>query len=248
VLAIARIAMPGDEISVPGGTGPLPQAITCVVSSTDGVTEYQKVTVNTSGNVDLFLKDTFGSLQLQSCDANDCLRPVEYTYTIANIGGTPMTITKVNRVRDGQSIDLLLSAGQLINQSLAVGESTFVTEGEVIDVCVDSTSTTTVTAEANPPAAGPCLGTDTYNLITRSLPCGDLYVSIFTLCFQDGINCISGTHTVCFLRLPFRVVLVKALSASTSYHHRTGACETMFTCTLSKTVERSHSQSLQQRA
>jgi hypothetical protein len=156
------------------------------VTSTDGNTKYQEVSINTSGDVDLYLKDKFGSLQLQSCDDNDCNKAVTYAYNFKNIGDTPMTITRADRVRDGETLDFLSSVDP---KELGVGDSTFVTEKEQIDVCVDSKSTTTMNAEADPPAGTPCFDSFTYNLITKaeckvkaeifcssgeSIDCGDL--------------------------------------------------------------------------
>jgi hypothetical protein len=131
VLAFKRVQMPGNGITVPsvsGDTGPLQEAMTCVVTRADGVAEYQRVTINTSSDVDCFLKDKkFGSLQLQSCDDNACTKTETYTYTFASIGGTPMTITKANRERDGQTLDFL---SDVAPKNVGVGESTFVTEME----------------------------------------------------------------------------------------------------------------------
>jgi hypothetical protein len=186
VLGFERVTMPGDEITVPsvaGVTGPLPESITCVVTSTDGVTEYQKVTINTSGDVDLYLKDKFGSLQLQSCDDNDCTETVTYIYTFFNVGETPMTITKAERERDGMTLDFLADVDP---KDLLVGGSTFVTEMERIDVCVDSISITTMIAEADPPDGVPCKATDTYELVTES----ECRVSAEIFCSAgEGIEC-----------------------------------------------------------
>jgi hypothetical protein len=48
------------------------------MTTTDGSTKYQQVIINASGDVNLSLQDKLGSLQLQSCNTNDCTKTVTY--------------------------------------------------------------------------------------------------------------------------------------------------------------------------
>jgi hypothetical protein len=185
VFAIMTVTV-GDDIVVPSGTdatGPLPESITCVVTSTDGLTTYQEVTINTSGKVDLYLKDKFGSLKLESCDDNDCLVTVNYLYTLENIGTTPMTIAIVDRERDGEVEDLLALVPDAM---LGVGDKTTVTETEQVDICVNNKSTTKMEVEADSPAGFPCFAEAEYSLVTE----GGCRVDAEISCIAgEGIEC-----------------------------------------------------------
>ena len=156
----------GGAITVSGeNDGALPTVLECVVTNIDGSTTYQEVTVNTSGEVDLSLKDTFGSLQVESCDDSDCITTVTYSYTMTNIGTTSMTITVLERERNGDTSDFIDSVDP---KELAVGQLSIVTEEDDVDLCADNTITTTVTAEADPPQGATCKDTDDYVLTTTS--------------------------------------------------------------------------------
>lgn len=78
----SRTVMEGNEVTISAPDGAiLPKDNTCMIGAS-GVDVCQTVTINTSGNVDLQLKDRFGSLELVSCDDNDCFTDVTYTCTI----------------------------------------------------------------------------------------------------------------------------------------------------------------------
>jgi hypothetical protein len=128
------------------------------VVGTNYITKYQEVTINTSGDVALYLKDKFGSLRLENCVASECTNPPVKTETFESI-----TITTANRIHEGATRDLL----PFINSTnLGVGESKFLFEGGQIDVCVDRNYTTTLSATALPAAGGePCSATTTYILV-----------------------------------------------------------------------------------
>ena len=208
LLGLSRVMMPGDEMTVPSGmdvTGPLPTSITCIVISTDGITEYQEVTVETSGDTDWFLKDKFGSLQLESCDENECLVTVNYFYTLENVGTTPMTITVVDRERDGDVKDLLESVP---DKQLGVGNKTTVTETEQVDVCVDKESVTMVEIGAKPPTGPACFAKVEYILIAKA-ECR-IEAEIFCIA-SKGIDCdklVPATNPEdCFVPANYRYLM-----------------------------------------
>jgi hypothetical protein len=133
----------------------------------------------------LYLKDKLGSLQLESCDDNDCSKTETYVYTtLENIGSTPMTITVLDRERDGETEDLL---SLVPDTELDVGDKTTVTtETEQVDFCVENKSTTKVEAEADPPAGFPCFAEANYTLTTN------------TQCSIDAeIFCTAGEGILC---------------------------------------------------
>ena len=87
----------GAAIEVGDAATALPEVIVCTVTDESG-SELQVLTINTSGDVDLYLKDKFGVLQLESCAVEnqppqECIIPIVYTYTLTNVGGVPMNIT-----------------------------------------------------------------------------------------------------------------------------------------------------------
>jgi hypothetical protein len=95
--------------------------------------------------------------------STDCDVEVTYMYTLDNIGGVSMDITELERTRGDSTVDLI---NEVNPKFLLVGESTKVTETEVVDFCLPNTFTTTVTAKADPPAGVPCESTDMYEFTT----------------------------------------------------------------------------------
>ena len=155
----------GRSIAVRGS--PLPISITCHVES-NGAT-VQRFTFDTSGQVDLFLKDSFCSLELDSCNENDCTQRIVYTYDFSNIGQTDMDITVVERTRNGEEEDLL----ELVpDRELSPGDVTTVIEPELIDLCRAATFEISVRTEAEPPAGSSCFADDEYSFSTAGVVSG----------------------------------------------------------------------------
>jgi hypothetical protein len=129
----------GDIITVqdPNG-GPLPDSITCTITNGNGNTEYQEVSINTSGDVQLELKDTFGALEVEGCDAEgveqNCPTEVEYAYDLCNTGDVDMEVTLFERTRNGVTEDLTyLVIAQLGDPPILVpGQCIVIEETEVI--------------------------------------------------------------------------------------------------------------------
>lgn len=148
----------GSEFTVEGKNGgKLPDSFSCSIANEDGV--LQTVTINTSGDEDLYLKNQFGSLQVESCDNQDCTVDVTYKYTVTNTGNTDLTITELDRERDGQKLDLIDELGKL---NLRPGQSTSAPEKDTVDICVDGTYVTTAEVEGDSPAGATVSDTDDY--------------------------------------------------------------------------------------
>merc|ERR1740124_1221375 len=140
----------GKEFIVSGAGGSeLPNSILCEIKQNN--VKRQELRINTSGKEDLYLKDIFGSFQLESCDEKDCLVPITYTYSLENIGQSPMDITEVLRSRGDNIVDLMDEV-----LALGFGESTTITEEDIIDVCVKDEITTVLSAKADPDVGDPC--------------------------------------------------------------------------------------------
>ena len=152
----------GEEITIsapPGGT--LPDDITCTLGPSGGDL-CQTVTINTSGDVDLQLKDKFGSLELVSCDENDCFTDVTYVYDLVNVGEIDMTINKADiTFKENAPVSILDMFPTLV---LAPTESTSVTDQQTIDICISDTCVTCLEVDANTPSGNICEDKDTYTL------------------------------------------------------------------------------------
>ena len=142
----------GSDV-IMSGEGGLPPMITCSVFSITGEI-LQSLTVDASGSTDLFLKDKFGSLTLEACDEQDCISEVTYIYTLQNNGAVDIEVTKFERDREGEIVDLLPEVTTLVP-----GESFVTAETESIDVCEDASICTTITMEDS---TGNCGDTDEY--------------------------------------------------------------------------------------
>jgi hypothetical protein len=174
-------AVQGDEIVISGGTA-LPESITCSILSTDGDL-FQTVSIDTSGQVDLYLKDKFGSLELQACDAQDCITDVTYTYFIFNTGPVPIDVTKFERIREGESANLLPS---LIPTEIAPGSTGTGSETEPLDLCADAEYFTEVFVEAFPPTGLICPAKAEYFFATEVGCRVDVEIECMA---EDGTEC-----------------------------------------------------------
>lgn len=139
VLASA-ILSPGGTFDVVGDAGGLlPAELECTVSSADGSTLYQTLFFSTTQS--FTAKSEYGSLEVESCDDLECIIDVTYSYTATNAGESPINITSMTRIRDGETLDL---TDQVDPTELDVGEQTVVTEPDQVDYCVTSSITTEV--------------------------------------------------------------------------------------------------------
>ena len=142
--------------------GHLPDVTTCTISDQNN-NQLQTLTINTGGHVDVFLKDTYGMLELEGCNVNgmsqQCIMPLTYTYVINNTGAVEMIINVVDRTRNGTTVSLL---NLVPNKDLLPGQSTTVTETENVDICVEGLYKTTLYVAASPPKGFPCHANATY--------------------------------------------------------------------------------------
>ena len=127
----------------------------------------QTFNIGTTRHDDLFLKDVFGSLQLESCDRLNCLIDVMYVYTIQNDGNTHLAITEVERSRE-RLLDDLVDSVQ--DKNLRPDEHTSAEETDVIDVCVHASIVTFVEAIGEPPSGSPISADDKYVVDVDGLP------------------------------------------------------------------------------
>lgn len=139
----------GDEFSIeaPNG-GDLPSVIQCIVFETQGSTILQTVTFFTNNDVDLYLKDRFGSLRLEACDNYDCTVDITYFYEITNIGDSQLSIVGLEVTHNGNPHVLL---DDVEDKELPPGEFTIAREKSVLDVCVDKTINTIGVVEGKAP-------------------------------------------------------------------------------------------------
>eukprot|EP00546_Thalassionema_frauenfeldii_P002433 CAMPEP_0178934710 /NCGR_PEP_ID=MMETSP0786-20121207/24037_1 /TAXON_ID=186022 /ORGANISM="Thalassionema frauenfeldii, Strain CCMP 1798" /LENGTH=1502 /DNA_ID=CAMNT_0020612569 /DNA_START=1215 /DNA_END=5725 /DNA_ORIENTATION=- len=180
IVSVNRVAV-GQSFAVPApGAGPMPDVIVCEIQ--EGRIKKQTVTILSSNNDNnnnqeeepthatrLALKDRFGSLQVESCNnEQNCLVPITYTYTINNVGQTPMELTRLERTvsDDTAPMDLLPEVDD-DDRTFGVGESRVVyEEDDILDVCVESEVVVVGVVEADPPEGVPCLDVDEYVIPT----------------------------------------------------------------------------------
>jgi hypothetical protein len=161
----------GSQVTF-GDKNDLPDLIQCFVKDTSGDT-LQTFTIGTTGFDDLFLKDIFGSLQLETCDSLNCLVRVTYVYTVQNDGNTQLEIVRLDRTREDMD-DNVVNLVQ--DTSLQPNQKTPAEEPDTIDVCIEARIVTAVTVEGDPPSGSPVTADDTYTVKTdgldeREIPC-----------------------------------------------------------------------------
>ena len=166
-----------DGVSVAIGTqitfgelSDLPEEIKCSVMDNQGHT-LQTFNIRTTDEDELYLKDVFGSLQLESCDSQECRVEALYVYSIVNDGNSQLEIVSVDRSRNGAT-DNVFDLAQDAN--LRPGESTSVNEADVIDVCMHASIVTNVEAAGKPPSGSPISANDIYILEVTGLPEPDI--------------------------------------------------------------------------
>jgi hypothetical protein len=190
----------GGFIFVENVNGGLPDSLVCKVKTEQGI-EIQKLTIDTSGGEDLYLKNTFGMLQLDSCTVNNrptqsCTLPIQYRYTVSNQGSTFVDVVKVERTRNSQLIDLTPQASitELRAGDNVLGDSTSMLEDDIIDICSPEIYKTTVLAQSDtqPPGA-PCFDLTQYMLNFSGVGHMDVDISCIS---EDGVECINlGSKT-----------------------------------------------------
>eukprot|EP00980_Cylindrotheca_fusiformis_P009358 scaffold2047_cov129-Cylindrotheca_fusiformis.AAC.37 len=185
----------GTLVTVESTNGGLPDYLLCEVKTREG-NELQQLALDTSGHEDLFLKNTFGMLQLDSCtvanrQSQSCTIPVQYRYSVSNVGSTFIDVVQVERTRNAEVLDLTpqgpvteLRAGE--NEP---GDSVFMEEDDYVDICSPEPYRTTVLARSDPQLGGEsCV--DMTNYVFNFSGVGNLDVDIYCIS-EDGLECTS---------------------------------------------------------
>ena len=175
----------GDVIEVKGpNDSALPDMTNCTVTD-DAQAELQVITINTSGDVGLFLKDKFGILELEGCqvgdDTKDCIVPIVYSYEVNNLVIENAFITDLERTRESTTlglVDRVLSQQDFFENYVGT-----VVEEDTIDICLDGVYNTSVRAEITTQQGETCSDDDKYE---------------FDICSVDvEITCISDDGREC---------------------------------------------------
>jgi hypothetical protein len=106
-----------------------------------------------SGGDELYLQNTFGSLRLEACDELDCHLNVSYSYWVENEGNVAVSVNSLDRTRNHNTQVLLPILGPIL---IAPGSTVVASESETINICSNQVYSTTIKAEAVPPAASAC--------------------------------------------------------------------------------------------
>jgi hypothetical protein len=135
---------PGESFTVSYQFGPdLPNGITCSVLSPFSDV-LQIVRINASGRFPLNLKDSFGSLVVDSCGDKTCIEKATYVANVRNDGSEVLRVSDLSLTVGGQIYDWpfsssAISPGRSIN---SLGSSFF------LDVCTPATLLATTVAQA----------------------------------------------------------------------------------------------------
>lgn len=161
----AGVVAVGAQITF-GQKSDIPDEIECIVMDNEGNT-LQTFNVRTTDEDELYLKDIFGSLQLESCDNQECRVDAVYVYTIVNDGNTQLEIVSVDRSRNGATDSVTDLAN---NVNLRPGESTSANEAGVIDICMHASIVTLLEAAGKSPSGSPVSANDIYVVDVTGLP------------------------------------------------------------------------------
>jgi hypothetical protein len=190
----------GSSVTIEdAASGSLSDVLICTITEVDSADQLQKITINTSGDVDLFLNDKYGMLEVVSCEVEGqpfqtCTVPILYTYMLENTGLEILDVTFFQRTRDGVTVDLfdrIEGANPLLP-----GDSVSTAETEVIDICIDGQYETSVTVGADPLVESVCEDTATYLFQIENTCRVDIDVDCTS---EDGTTCdsLAQLETVC---------------------------------------------------
>eukprot|EP00977_Amphora_coffeiformis_P000836 scaffold178_cov163-Amphora_coffeaeformis.AAC.10 len=131
----------GDEFTVSDGNNDLPESISCTIF--DGTTEVQRNAIALTGP--LSLKEKFGALQIQSCDAQKCLQTAFLDYFVKNEGESTLQLLAVTRGVTGMPVKNLVS--EFASKEIPPEGRLKTTETVELDVCVTNSIVTSATVE-----------------------------------------------------------------------------------------------------
>ena len=168
----------------PTEVGSFPDAINCTIIDEETSQPVQWNLIDTS-DAELNLKETYGALQVESCNDQVCLQEVFFRNILENIGGVPSNITLVNITLNGRDPEDLVGLVEL--NPIPPGEKYDLEDVVFLDYCETANISYGVDIEANPPNGQKCQDED--NLIFDIEPICDIELN-FT-CEEQGteIDC-----------------------------------------------------------
>lgn len=166
----------------------------------------QALKIDTSNSGELNLKGIYGGLQLESCGDKNCLKSVEYAYSIQNIGKSFLDVISIERTVLKQEVtkggsqeeEVTSSPIEVINKSVKLEESTIAKETSVIDVCSRSDYKTSVVVKADADGTS-CEAVDNYTVTSAE---ADKYVWIESCGVDVKIYCKDENKNDCSNILP----------------------------------------------
>jgi len=184
------VVNPGEAFGVSSSSPgvPLPDKIDCIYENGGG-TKIQQVYIDTSGDVTLDLKDTFGSFTLESCAPNGmertCLEVLSYTIDISNIGAVDMLIDVVDFTLDGETSSFLDNVDPKL---LPPGQSTSLIVMAQVDICTGAEFDAIINVEASPPNGDICRDTEKLTFTVPEPPTRSPTVS--PVAIETGMNLV----------------------------------------------------------
>jgi hypothetical protein len=158
-------ALPGATFTVSnpssgdgGSGGLLPDKINCNIVDGTG-TKIQSNLIDTSGNVQLDLKDCFGMMRLEACDQKSCVETLCYLVDNENTGTVDMAITQVDFTFNGETFNPLSCVE--INP-LVPNDSASLEPKLDVDICGTEEFCAEVDVEADPPNGNTCRYSEEY--------------------------------------------------------------------------------------
>ena len=128
----------GDRVRITNpSVGPLPKRLSCAIADSTNNVILQGVVLDTSGNVQLDLKDKYGALQLEGCDSKKCFDRWTFTSSVKNIGTTDLVLRQFELdVAFESSSDPVNLLDGSVNPLLPVGSATAgIDQVRTVDLC-----------------------------------------------------------------------------------------------------------------
>ena len=162
-------------VTDPTSGSSLPSKLGCSVFTDDLANELvQGIIFDTSGNVELDLKDRFGSLGVEACGQITCFQELLYSVRVNNAGDKAVEINDLeldiqSAVAGSETNDL---KSRLNNGSVGAGSFEVVEYGKEYDVCTETSYSAEVVIEAEPEGddGGICVDQDSY-AFAKEIPC-----------------------------------------------------------------------------
>ena len=109
-----NVVMVGGRILITNANvGPLPDRVSCVIANSSTNRVHQVIVINTSGDLELDLKDRYGALEVDGCDSLQCSDTWTWSTSVVNTGTTSATVNQLTynlTIDDGASEEVDLFA------------------------------------------------------------------------------------------------------------------------------------------